>query len=74
MTVSPKRAPISTTRPVASEITGTAREMSGLTVPVTFSSGLAMMTGFERYTKKTERALFLEEMEHVVPPGTRYAR
>jgi transposase, IS5 family len=28
---------------------------------------LAMMTGFERYTKKTKRALFLEEMEHVVP-------
>src|SRR5678810_266954 len=28
---------------------------------------LAMMTGFERYTKKTRRAIFLEEMEHVVP-------
>jgi IS5 family transposase len=28
---------------------------------------LAMMTGFERYTKKTRRALFLEEMEQVVP-------
>jgi IS5 family transposase len=28
---------------------------------------LAMMTGFERYTKKTRRALFLEEMERVVP-------
>jgi len=28
---------------------------------------LAMMTGFERYTKKTRRAMFLEEMEHVVP-------
>jgi IS5 family transposase len=28
---------------------------------------LAMMTGFERYTKKTKRALFLEEMEQVVP-------
>ena len=26
-----------------------------------------MMTGFERYTKKTRRALFLEEMEVVVP-------
>ncbi len=26
-----------------------------------------MMTGFERYTKKTKRALFLEEMEQVVP-------
>jgi len=26
-----------------------------------------MMTGFERYTKKTKRALFLEEMERVVP-------
>ena len=29
---------------------------------------LAMMTGFERYTKKTWRALFLEEMEQVVDP------
>jgi transposase, IS5 family len=28
---------------------------------------LAMMTGFERYTKKTKRALFLEEMDQVVP-------
>jgi IS5 family transposase len=28
---------------------------------------LAMMTGFERYTKKTKRALFLEEMEQVAP-------
>jgi transposase, IS5 family len=28
---------------------------------------LAMMTGFERYTKKTRRAKFLEEMEQVVP-------
>ena len=26
-----------------------------------------MMTGFERYTKKTKHALFLEEMEQVVP-------
>ena len=26
-----------------------------------------MMTGFERYTKKTRRAEFLEEMERVVP-------
>jgi IS5 family transposase len=26
-----------------------------------------MMTGFERYTKKTKRAGFLEEMEQVVP-------
>jgi len=25
------------------------------------------MTGFERYTKKTRRAIFLEEMEQVVP-------
>jgi IS5 family transposase len=25
-----------------------------------------MMTGFERYTKKTRRAIFLEEMEQVV--------
>jgi len=28
-----------------------------------------MMTGFERYTKKTRRAVFLEEMEQVVPWG-----
>jgi IS5 family transposase len=28
---------------------------------------LAMTTGFERYTKKTRRALFLDEMEQVVP-------
>src|SRR5438046_9051097 len=28
---------------------------------------LAMLTGFERYTKKTRRAIFLEEMEQVVP-------
>ncbi len=28
---------------------------------------LAMMTGFERYTKKTRRAMFLEKMERVVP-------
>jgi IS5 family transposase len=28
---------------------------------------LAMTTGFERYTKKTRRAAFLEEMEQVVP-------
>src|SRR4029077_15099158 len=27
---------------------------------------LAMMTGFERYTKKTRRAMFLEEMEQVL--------
>jgi transposase, IS5 family len=26
-----------------------------------------MATGFERYTKKTRRALFLEEMEQMVP-------
>ncbi len=26
-----------------------------------------MMTGFERYTKKTRRAQFLEEMGQVVP-------
>src|SRR5215471_2109732 len=30
---------------------------------------LATMTGFERYTKKTRRAMFLEEMEQVVPWG-----
>jgi IS5 family transposase len=30
---------------------------------------LAMMTGFERYKKKTRRAIFLEEMEQVVPWG-----
>src|SRR5450755_2008870 len=28
---------------------------------------LAMMNGFERYSKKTRRALFLDEMEQVVP-------
>lgn len=28
---------------------------------------LAMANGFERYTKKTRRALFLEEMEQVMP-------
>src|SRR5271157_2758172 len=28
---------------------------------------LAMMTGFERYTKKTKRVWFLEEIEQVVP-------
>jgi transposase, IS5 family len=28
---------------------------------------LAMANGFERYTKKTPRAMFLEEMEQVVP-------
>src|SRR5207249_8191382 len=28
---------------------------------------LAMMTGFEQYTRKTRRAMFLEEMEQVVP-------
>src|SRR5215472_4351275 len=28
---------------------------------------LATMTGFEGYTKKTRRAMFLEEMEQVVP-------
>jgi hypothetical protein len=27
----------------------------------------AMMTGSKRYRKKTKRALFLEEMEQVVP-------
>ncbi|HEV3207651.1 MAG TPA: IS5/IS1182 family transposase, partial [Terriglobales bacterium] len=26
-----------------------------------------MMTGFEQYTRKTRRAIFLEEMEPVVP-------
>ena len=26
-----------------------------------------MMSGFERYTKKTRRAIFLEEKEQVVP-------
>src|SRR5271166_2918744 len=30
---------------------------------------LAMASGFERYTKKTRRAVFLEEMEQVVPWG-----
>jgi hypothetical protein len=28
---------------------------------------LAMMTGFERYKRKTGREIFLEEMEQVVP-------
>jgi IS5 family transposase len=28
---------------------------------------LAMINGFERYSKKTRRAAFLEEMEQVVP-------
>src|SRR5256884_4953762 len=28
---------------------------------------LAMMTGFEQYTRKTRRAIFLEEMEQEVP-------
>jgi hypothetical protein len=28
---------------------------------------LAMMTGFERHTKKTRWAIFLEETEQVVP-------
>src|SRR5258708_40345465 len=28
---------------------------------------LAMMTGFEQYTRKTRRTIFLEEMEQVVP-------
>jgi IS5 family transposase len=30
---------------------------------------LAMATGFERYSKKTKRGLFLEEMEQIVPWG-----
>src|SRR5436190_10168486 len=30
---------------------------------------LAMMTGFEQYTRKTRRAILLEEMEQVVPWG-----
>jgi IS5 family transposase len=30
---------------------------------------LAMMTGFERYSKKTRRAAFVEEMNQVVPWG-----
>src|SRR5277367_2000602 len=30
---------------------------------------LAMMSGFERFGKKTRRTLFLEEMEQVVPWG-----
>jgi hypothetical protein len=28
---------------------------------------LAMMTGFERYSKKTRRAQFLEEMQELAP-------
>src|SRR5450631_3140820 len=34
---------------------------------------LAMMNGFERYSKKTRRALFLEEMEQVVAWAKLYA-
>src|SRR6059036_3650779 len=34
---------------------------------------LAMMTGFEQYTRKTRRAIFLEEMEQVVPWGELFA-
>src|SRR2546422_5517859 len=34
---------------------------------------LAMMTGFEQYTRKTRRAVFLEEMEQVVPWRELYA-
>src|ERR1700686_2884274 len=41
VTVSPSRALISIIRPDAREITGTARETSAATVPVTFSSGAA---------------------------------
>ena len=40
-TSSPSRASISTMRPVASDGTGTCRDTSGLTTPVTFSSGAA---------------------------------
>ena len=40
-TSSPSRASISTTLPEASEGTGTCRETSGLTTPVTFNSGAA---------------------------------
>jgi len=32
-------------------------------------ASLAEQTGFERCSKKTKRALFLEEMERVVPWG-----
>src|SRR5664280_2138849 len=35
--------------------------------PRTKQRTLAMANGFERYTKKTRRAAFLEEMEQVVP-------
>src|SRR5450631_2262627 len=35
--------------------------------PRTKQGTLAMANGFERYTKKTRRAAFLEEMEQVVP-------
>src|SRR5207249_239719 len=34
---------------------------------------LAMMTGFEQYTRKTRRAIILEEMEQVVPWRELYA-
>jgi IS5 family transposase len=32
-------------------------------------ASLAERMGFQRYSKKTKRALFLEEMEQVVPWG-----
>src|SRR5256884_7696045 len=32
-------------------------------------STLAMMTGLDQYTRKTRRAIFLDEMEQVVPWG-----
>ena len=41
-TVSPSRALTSTTRPEASEMAGTERATSGLTTPVTVSSGAAL--------------------------------
>src|ERR1035437_1625974 len=40
-TSSPSRASISTTRPEASDGTGTCRDTSGVTTPVTFNSGEA---------------------------------
>ena len=50
VTVSPSLAWISTTRPEASEITGTLRETSALTTPVTLQLGrpLAQFRGGQR--------------------------
>ena len=51
LTVSPRRASISTTRPVAREITGTVLEMSGFTVPVTCNCDVALCADGRRQRK-----------------------